>query len=131
MASVKIKLNDATNIQLDWLVAELAGLPVYIGHNHVMTGPVILDADLVDMGADGQVAFAPSTDYGLIGKLCHERGVSVLQRSFGGWWATPDDPFDGCALGAYDVTPQRAACKALLIYRADALGLIDVPEELL
>jgi Protein of unknown function (DUF2591) len=125
----KIKLDDATNLQLDYLVAKREGGTEFM-FDGITWGFTLGSTTRVLSRGWGALAYCPSTSYGLIGELCHKHGVSVTNPHIDSWWATLGDPADDCAMGMFDTTPQRAACKALLLDQADEQGCVEVPEEL-
>lgn len=55
MNFVEVDTSSLIGPALDWAVAKALGIRTYIGrYEHTLTGPCILDADLVDMQTDGE-----------------------------------------------------------------------------
>lgn len=130
---MKIKTADLTGAALDWAVAKALGIRTYIGrYEHTLTGPCILDADLVDMQTDGEQELKYSRSWAQGGPIIEREELQtyVANAVDGKWCAKPRDSeywdFDGAAYGP---TPLIAAMRC---YAASKLGdEVDVPEELL
>ncbi len=131
---MKIKTSALTGAALDWAVAKCLGIRVYIGrYEHTMTGPCLLDADLVDMNTDGPQELKFSRDWAQGGPIIEREEIQtyVADAAYTGkWCAKPHDreywDFDGAAYGP---TPLIAAMRC---FCCSKLGEeIDVPEELL
>ena len=72
-----MKTSELIGAQLDWAVAKSLNLKVVIGSNHVMTGPCVYDAELVEMGVDSGSEFQPSTDWSQGGPIIEREQLSV------------------------------------------------------
>lgn len=130
---MKIKTSELTGAALDWAVTKALGIRTYIGrYEHTLTGPCILDADLVDMQTDGEQELKHSRSWAQGGPLIEreELQVYVANAVDGKWCAKPSDSeywdFDGAAYGP---TPLIAAMRC---FCCSKLGEeIDIPKELL
>ena len=127
---MKIKTADLTGAALDWAVAKALGIRTYIKrYKHTMTGPCILDADLVDMQTDGEQELKYSRSWAQGGPIIERDGMHVdclRQGKKPIWEAWP------YASGTKHIqqgpTPLIAAMRA---YVASKLGdEIEIPEEL-
>lgn len=128
---MKIKTADLTGAALDWAVAKALGIRTYIGrYEHTLTGPCILDADLVDMQTDGEQELKHSRSWAQGGPIIERDGMHVdclRQGKKPIWEAWP------YASGTKHIqqgpTPLIAAMRCFV---ASRLGdEVDVPEELL
>ena len=128
---MKIKTADLTGAALDWAVAKALGIRTYIKrYKHTMTGPCILDADLVDMQTDGEQELKYSRSWAQGGPIIERDGMHVdclRQGKKPIWEAWP------YASGTKHIqqgpTPLIAAMRCFV---ASKLGdEVDVPEELL
>lgn len=78
---MKIKTAELTGAALDWAVAKCLGIRVYIGrYEHTMTGPCLLDADLVDMNTDGPQELKFSRDWAQGGPIIEQAGIALSMR---------------------------------------------------
>ena len=122
---MKIKTADLTGAALDWAVAKALGIRTYIKrYKHTMTGPCILDADLVDMQTDGEQELKYSRSWAQGGPIIERELISVSSQTNGHSWAAK-----GAHNYSYGPTPLIAAMRC---FATKALGAeVDVPEELL
>ncbi|WP_171019824.1 phage protein NinX family protein [Hydrogenophaga sp. 2FB] len=129
---ITIKVSELTGVALDWAVAKAVNLRAEIGMNHTMTGPVVLDAELHEMGVDSGVEFKPSTDWAQGGPILdrlYDQGLQLIRTD----WPEPENKFrasmhnlEGYFFGS---TPRIAALRCLV---ASNLGVeIQVPVELM
>ena len=108
-----MKISELTGAALDWAVAKCLGL------NVVVQSGVCHDAELVELGADGDTRFSPSTDRSQGGPIIERERLSFEWIDSGRWLC-------GWHSGQ---TPLIAAMRC---YVASKLGdEVDVPEELL
>lgn len=130
---MKIKTSALTGAALDWAVAKCLGIRVYIGrYEHTMTGPCLLDAELVDMNTDGPQELKFSRDWAQGGQI-----IDVIEGFQLKVWleSRPQTKceahihnYDGDYV-AFGPTPLIAAMRC---FCCSKLGEeIDVPEELL
>lgn len=78
---MKIKTAELTGAALDWAVAKCLGIRVYIGrYEHTMTGPCLLDADLVDMNTDGPQELKFSRDWAQGGPIIEREEITIDYR---------------------------------------------------
>ena len=122
---MKIKTSELTGAALDWAVAKALGIRTYIGrYEHTLTGPCILDADLVDMQTDGEQELKHSRSWAQGGPIIERELISVSSQTNGHSWAAK-----GAHNYSYGPTPLIAAMRCFV---ASKLGdKVDVPEELL
>lgn len=129
---MKIKTSELTGAALDWAVAKCLGIRVYIGrYEHTMTGPCLLDADLVDMNTDGPQELKFSRDWAQGGPLTEREGGTLWSTVADGWRckAKYDYANDREGLTTSGPTPLIAAMRC---FCCSKLGdEVDVPEELL
>lgn len=65
MNFVEVDTSSLIGPALDWAMAKALGMRTYIGrYEHTLTGPCILDADLVDMQTDGEQELKHSRQIG-------------------------------------------------------------------
>ena len=122
---MKIKTSELIGPALDWAVAKALGIRTYIGrYEHTLTGPCILDADLVDMQTDGEQELKHSRSWAQGGPIIERELISVSSQTNGHSWAAK-----GAHNYSYGPTPLIAAMRCFV---ASKLGdKVDVPEELL
>ena len=125
---MKIKTQDLTGAQLDWMVAKCAG---YVEQG-VYGTPEFRDSDvyLCYCGAVLNSCYSPSTDWAQGGPILERENISVGYQGHLGvpldslWYAT--NRVDACGFG------QKPLPAALRCYVASKLGdTIEVPDELL
>lgn len=79
---MKIKTSKLTGAALDWVVAKALGIRTYIGrYEHTLTGPCILDADLVDMQTDGEQELKYSRSWAQGGPIVEREGLWVRESA--------------------------------------------------
>jgi hypothetical protein len=117
-----IKVSEATNIQLDWLVAKCEGLPL---------GP---RGFVIYRDGEGDAAgYTPSTDWAQGGPIIEREKIDLYHRTNDGTWTAAkwND-----TLGGGELTSKTSACPTPLIaamrcYVVSELGdTVEVPEEL-
>ena len=125
-----IKVSEATELQLDWLVAKYKKVRTYVRpYEHTMTGLCILDADLVDMETDDAQELRYSRDWAQGGQILESENISVGYQGHLGvpldslWYAT--NRVDACGFG------QKPLTAVLRCFCCSKLGdVVDIPEEL-
>lgn len=148
---MKIKVSEATNIQLDWMVARLQGVELYPLSMYKVCVPVDDSADF----------YGPTTDWAQAGPIIEREGISVvkLEHEYGvdskGYTTSERIPVFGAVIGEYfDTDMQRSSygesygeiyyigtelvttgptplIAALRCYVASKLGdEVEIPEEL-
>lgn len=124
-----MKVQNLTGAALDWAVALCQERRVYIGTNHTMTGPCINDADLVDMGVDGTVAYSPSTDQYQGGSIIDAERISTQVGHSGVWVAASYYTYDEATVKMHSGPTRLIA--AMRAFVMSVIGEdIDIPEEL-
>lgn len=126
---MKIKTADLTGAALDWAVAKALGIRTYIGrYEHTLTGPCILDADLVDMQTDGEQELKHSRSWAQGGPIIEREKIRLDCAWNPGPWSGACK-IDGTTAWVEGPTPLIAAMRCFV---TKALGAeVDVPEELL
>lgn len=141
MKTTRIKVSEATNVQLDWLVATCQGIDVLIHKNPTWAIPLYV-------GNEFQM-FAPSSDPSQMSPFIKREKISVIAYD-GMWRATngrnvveeaysftqvPRDPsgnmLDGFVEGEadqYGATPELAAARCLVASRLGETA--EIPIEL-
>jgi hypothetical protein len=124
-----IRVSEATNVQLDWLVAKCEGTPTLV------IGVTVYDQWAIDEECDGDNALRYTTDWSQMGPILERQEIELLKWAVEGWAAkdtnyqflnTPQE----LARFAEGVgpTPLVAAARC---YVASKLGdTVEVPEEL-
>lgn len=126
----RVKTADLTGPALDWAVAKALGIRTYIGrYEHTLTGPCILDADLVDMQTDGEQELKHSRSWAQGGPIIERERLSTNYSGYKGrpWYAT--HPNAGRKAQMDGPTPLIAAMRCFVASKLG--GEVDVPEELL
>ena len=144
---MKIKTAELTGSALDWAVAKALGIRTYIGrYEHTLTGPCILDADLVDMQTDGEQELKHSRSWAQGGPILHRERITT--HDFDGSWLAVIFERNSCVMPVKRESPAKSVFGQFVIkHRAwgldpleagmrcfvtKALGdEVDVPEELL
>jgi len=129
---MKIKVSEATPLQLDWLVAKAAQMPVVVMCNPTWAVPVY-----VATNETGLYTFAPATNWEQGGPIIEREGIelhgSILDA--GNCWAQfyrPHTTFDGGARHYHrqeGSTPLIAAMRCFICSRFGEI--VEVPDELL
>jgi len=133
----KVKVAEATNSQLDWLVAKCEGESVVIGYDGRLRFPPAQFSD--------EEPFHPTTDWSLMGPII-EREYIALRCSKGQWYAMSSEDLGDSERAQWskytyrgqqagrrqcrwnDYTPQVAAAKCYVVSK---LGdTVEVPEGL-
>ena len=124
---MKIKTAVLIGAALDWAVAKALGIRTYIGrYEHTMTGPCILDADLVDMQTDGEQELKHSRSWAQGGPIIEREGITLRSCIDGAAWDA-ELAYEETIL-ASGPTPLIAAMRCFV---ASRLGdEVDVPAEL-
>ena len=134
---MKIKTAELTGAALDWAVAKCLGIRVYIGrYEHTMTGPCLLDAELVDMNTDGPQELKFSRDWAQGGPIIEREKIDLFTEkgTLESWVASMaryqnGERLVGWRIHMYGPTPLIAAMRC---FCCSKLGdEVDVPEELL
>lgn len=123
----KINVSEATNNQLDWLVAEAKQISQFIDHDGT-----VHDAELIEFGCDVGTALNYTTNPTLMHPVIERETISTVHRH-----RRPPHPegdrWNAVVLssnkrGWYGQTPLIAAARCLV---ATKLGeVVEVPEEL-
>lgn len=135
---MKVKTSELIGPALDWTVAKALGIRTYIGrYEHTLTGPCILDADLVDMQTDGEQELKHSRSWAQGGPIIEREKLCIgFQHQLDNMYTRTIDPDVICwartTAGGHlkhGPTPLIAAMRCIV---ASKLGDdVDVPEELL
>lgn len=80
---MKIKVAEATEAQLDWLVASCKGLNPTLGVNN----RVMVAATALELQNSGFIWYRPSTDPAQGQPLLEQAGIAVRKHSSGAWYA--------------------------------------------
>jgi len=129
---MKIKVSEATTVQLDWLVAKCEGHTVEMWHKykHLRTP----QQELVSLGVSvgecdefGLVGYSPTSEWSQGGPIIEREGINVYQMHDGTWQANLDYGMIDEAI-YHGPTPLIAAMRCFV---ASELGdEADVPDEL-
>ena len=135
---MKIKTAELIGATLDWAVAKALGIRTYIGrYEHTLTGPCILDADLVDMQTDGEQELKHSRSWAQGGPIIDREKLCVgYQHQLDPVYVPLLDPATICwartTAGGYLKYGPTPLIAAMRCYVTSKLGdEVDVPEELL
>lgn len=132
MAMKTINVSEATELQLDWLVAKCKGLKL---HRNALLGGQIKEGWWVSgyyMDPNNWIPLSLlnfSTNWSQGGPLKERQGISSGPAAGGGFWAGKCPINDGETLGMEGPTELIAIARC---YVASVMGeTIEVPEELL
>ena len=128
---MKIKVSEATPLQLDWMVAK-CDIKRAVLHDDGITRCIMLKT------AKGLYAgrFNPSTDWAQGGPIIEREGISIVRDEGYGYWQAVTDANSGSMFGPglcgnnfqHGPTPLIAAMRCYVVSK---LGdKVDVPEEL-
>lgn len=129
---MKIKTAELIGAALDWAVAKALGIRTYIGpYEHTMTGPCILDADLVDMQTDGEQELKYSRSWAQGGPLIDRECIGTSYHPDINCLTCEVFPNWGAYKGAHALFGPTPLIAAMRCFTASRLGdEVDVPEEL-
>jgi hypothetical protein len=114
-----IKVSEATNIQLDWLVAEAKGIPQFVEQDGT-----IHDAELVEFGCDGSTALNYTTNPALMYPIIYREKIATLCPASGDFWNARKS---GTYVYYEGPTPLIAAARCFIVSK---LGeTVEVPGE--
>ena len=138
-----IKVSEATNIQLDWLVAKCEGANVRVRRGddgkkcisvlHAISCPENKPGCAV--AHFNAVTFCPSTDWSQGGPIIERECIELLNNtSFSGGWLARlwiEEKSDILIMGKYGAYCPTPLIAAMRCYIANKLGeTVEVPEEL-